>query len=98
MLIKVREIINIKGWKDGSGWQYDQCYSDSIVDVPEEDLAPDSGMDWSWWESNELAQGEDVEVTVSYYPSDCEDLYDAEPIASWSCWESEMPHIKEELT
>ena len=45
--MKVREIITIKGWQDGSGWSYDQCTSDDIIDIG--DKIPDS-IDWDWWE------------------------------------------------
>ena len=42
-LLKVREVITLKGWEDGSGWSYSQCYSDKVVDITESDLKE---IDW----------------------------------------------------
>lgn len=87
--IKVREIITVKGWKDGSGWSYESDYSDKIVEIPSSDLTPDSDMDWSWWEPSDKPDGEDVEITVKYYDLDADPCTD-DPIAEWSTWESEL--------
>lgn len=88
-MTKVREIITINGWTDGSGWNYNQCYSDAIIDVDPGSLTHDADMDWSWWECNDPRDGEDVEITVSYYNLDA-DPTDDDPIAEWSTWESEI--------
>jgi hypothetical protein len=29
-LLKVREVITLKGWVEGSGWSYEQNYGDKI--------------------------------------------------------------------
>ena len=89
--MKVKEIITIKGWVDGSGWQFSQCYSDQVIDVSEDLIAPGAEMDWSWWETNELSGGEDTEITVAYYRPDYDPMFDEdEPLAEWSIWESEL--------
>lgn len=86
---KVREIITIKGWVDGSGWTFSQCYSDQIINVSDDTLKSGATMDWDWWEKNELAEGEDTEITVSYYSVDADPTVDA-PLAEWCIWESEI--------
>lgn len=88
--MKIREVINIKGWVDGSGWSYSQCYSDSIQEVPDGMLTPDAEMDWSWWQFNSREKGRDTEIIVSYYATDVDDITDVEPLAEWSIWESEL--------
>ena len=89
--MKVKEIITIKGWVDGSGWQFSQCYSDQVIDVPEDLTTPGAEMDWSWWELNSRVKGEDTEITVAYYRPDYDPMFDEdEPLAEWSIWESEL--------
>lgn len=88
--MKIREVIMIQGWVDGSGWSYSQCYSDSIGEFSDDMLAPGAEMDWSWWQLNSREKGRDTEITVSYYAADVEDITDAEPLAEWSIWESEL--------
>lgn len=86
-LIKVREVITLKGWQDGSGWSYNQCYSDSIIQVTGTD-----SMDWDWYETDEdypMADGEDIEITVDFYAEDA-DIDDDKPLASYSKWASEI--------
>ena len=54
--MKVREVIKIKEWVDGSGYNYEETYSDKLVDVAaEEDVQGDFG--WDWWEKVEPATG-----------------------------------------
>ena len=66
--MKVREIITIKGWQDGSGWSYDQCTSDDIIDIG--DNIPES-IEWDWWELPEARdESEDVKITVEYFAAD----------------------------
>ena len=35
--MKVREVIKIKEWVDGSGYNYEETYSDKLVDVAAEE-------------------------------------------------------------
>jgi len=88
-LLKVREVITLKGWVDGSGWSYSQVYSDKIIDITEGDL---KSIDWDWYETdsdNPPADGEDTEIIVEFYAEDAEPGYD-EPLASYSKWESDL--------
>ena len=93
--IKVRKIITTREW---TGFDY-KCtdYEDEIVDICEDNLK-DPNMDWSWWEPT----GIDVAVSVKYFPADADiddiDSGDVSPLASWSCWESMMPHYQDALT
>lgn len=88
-MAKVREIITISGWKDGSGYSYTTDYSDQVIDVKDEWLQGGAEMDWSWWEPDEPTEGEDLEITVKYYAPDA-DYATATPIAEYSIWESEL--------
>lgn len=89
--MKVREIITAAGWIDGSGYSYSTKISDQIIDAPDEMLAPDAKMDWSWMEKDELSDGEDTEITVSYYRPDYDPMFDNdEPLATWTIWESQL--------
>ena len=83
--MKVREIITIKCWQDGSGYQYTETYGDKIIDIPES-----YDPDWSWWECEDRPDDQDIEITVAFYPADCDDISDVEPLSSWSVWESEL--------
>ena len=89
--MKVKEIITAAGWIDGSGYSYSTTISDQVIDVPEEMLAPGAKMDWSWMSKDELADGEDCEITVEYYRPDYDPMFDDdEPLATWSIWESQL--------
>ena len=91
-LMQVRETIILKGWVDGSGWSYQQAYSDQVISIVPEQL--NQPMDWSWWETDEVepTDGEDTKIIVRYYNPD-DDLDDAGPIAEFETWESDL--IKE---
>ena len=100
--MKVRQIITIRGWVHGSGWSYCECYDDGdeIIDISPADL--DSKMDFSWWEVDDITKEEaeeaynvaDTLITVEYFPVDIDfdeiSLDDAEPLARWEKWESEI--------
>lgn len=86
-MTKVREIITLSGWVDGSGWSYTQTYSDQIIDVAKVD--PRAEMDWGWWEAGRPIAGQDTQIAVSYYAIDADPTCD-NPLASWSIWESEL--------
>ena len=63
-LLKVREVITLKGWVDGSGWSYNQVYSDKIIDITEGDL---DAIDWDWYETdsnNPPTEGYDTKIIV----------------------------------
>jgi hypothetical protein len=88
-LIKVRQIITLKGWVDGRGWSYRQCYGDEIVDIVESDL---KSMDWDWWETdadNPPEDGGDTKIIVDLYAVDA-DIDEDKPLASYSKWASEI--------
>lgn len=91
-LLKVREVITVKGWIDGSGWSYQETHADQIINIGTEQL--NQPMDWSWWETDEVEQteGEDTKIIVRYYNPD-DDPDEAEPIAEFETWESDL--IKE---
>lgn len=47
--------------------------------------------DWSWWEKSEPAEGIDYQITVKYYRTDYDPMFDDdEPIAEFKTWESEI--------
>lgn len=77
--MKVREIITLRGWQDGSGWSYKETYSDKIVEI-----ADPNSIDWSWWESQTMRAGEDIKIIVEFYS------LEGEPIAKHETWVSEI--------
>ena len=84
---KVREIITLKGWVEGSGWSDSQCYGDSIIETTSVD-----GIDWDWWETDaDIPPSEetDTEIIVDYYAEDA-DIDEDKPLASYSKWASEI--------
>jgi hypothetical protein len=88
-LLKVREVITLKGWKDGSGWSYNQVYSDKVIDITEGDF---KSIDWDWYETSEdnpEDSGEDTEIIVEYYAEDA-DITEDEPLATHKTWESDL--------
>lgn len=91
VMLKVMEIITLKGWVDGSGWNFTQTYSDNIVDVPDVPMTAEE-YDWSWYktpEENPEDNGYDTKIIAEFYAEDAELGYD-EPIVSFSKWESEL--------
>lgn len=88
---KVREVISLRGWVDGSGWSYTETYSDDIVDVADVPMKAEE-YDWSWYETPEEDpddNGVDTKIIVEFYDEDAEPGYD-EPIVTFSKWESEL--------
>lgn len=83
----VREIITLKGWVDGSGWIYSQCYSDSIIEITSFD-----DISFDWWEidvDNLLNYDYDTKIIVDLYSVNA-DISNEEPLASYSKWASEI--------
>lgn len=78
MGMEAREVITLKGWVDGSGWSYEQTYSDKVVKISD----PNS-IDWDWWESSNK-EGEDTMIVVELYS------LDGELIARHEKWASEI--------
>ena len=99
--MKVRQVISISGWVEGSGWSYSDSYDcEDIIEITPADL--DSEMDFSWWEVDDITEEEakeaydeeDTQIIVEYFPVDIDfdeiSLDDAEPLARWEKWESEI--------
>ena len=87
--MKVREVITLKGWVEGSGWSYSQVYSDQVIDITEDDL---KSIDWDWWEidsNNPPTEDEDTKITVDLYAVDA-NIYEDKPLASHTIWASEI--------
>lgn len=83
--MKVREVITIKAWVDGSGYNYEEIYSNKIIDVAGEDDVKDN-FDWNWWEKDSSVNGdEDLRIAVEYYR-----LSDDTMIAKFETWQSEI--------
>jgi hypothetical protein len=89
-LIKVRQVIKLSGWVNGSGWSYkNSVYDDQIIDIDENDL---ENMDWDWWETdadNPPSEGSDTDITVEFYAEDA-DTSEDKPLATHSKWASEI--------
>lgn len=92
--MKVYRIIEVAKWVDGSGFEYSATLESGAVDIVG-DTAEEikDGFDWDWWEKSEqLADGEDLRITVKYYSNPDYDpmLDDDELIAVFETWESEL--------
>lgn len=87
--MKVREVITMKGWVENSGWSYESDYEDHIIEITEDDVC-DFGYGWDWVGAVRPREGEDTQIVVKWYPEDCGDPDDAEPIAIFSKWFSEI--------
>lgn len=85
--MKVREVIEIKGWVDGLGWCYNQVIEDNIIEI---DKLPEDFSDFD----NDFLNGfthngtEDTKVTASYYAVDDTDR--ETPLAHFSEWASDL--------
>jgi hypothetical protein len=89
MKMKVRQIITLKGWIEGSGWSYSDVYDDQVFEI---DAADINSMDWDWWETdadNPPAEEEDTKIIVDLYAEDA-DIDEDKPLASFEKWESEI--------
>ena len=90
--MKVREIITLEGWKDGSGLSYSTTYADHIVDISAEAIS--GPMDWSWWEADEMPEEEDTHIIVRLYRPDYDPLFDDDaPLVEWDVWASELAEV-----
>jgi hypothetical protein len=86
-MLKVREVITLKGWVNGSGWSYSEVYSDQVIDIAESALHE---IDWDWWDAdNPPSEGEDTLIVVDLYAEDA-DISEDKPLASYSKWVSEI--------
>lgn len=88
--MKVREIITLEGWVDGSGISYSTVYDDKITTISEDAL--NSPMDWSWWDAGDkMCDGQDTHIIVRLYRTDYNPMFDNDdPIAEWDVWASEL--------
>jgi hypothetical protein len=87
--MKVREVITLKGWVKGSGWSYNQVYSDQMIDITESDLKE---IDWDWYEidiNNPPTEDEDTKIIVKLYAEGA-DINEDKPLASHTIWASEI--------
>lgn len=83
--MKVREVIKIKEWVDGSGYNYEEIYSDKLVDVDVEEEVQEN-FSWDWWEKDSSVRGnEDLRIIVEYYR-----VSDDTMIARFEAWQSEI--------
>lgn len=88
-LLKVREVITLKGWVESSGWSYSQVYSDEVIDIAEGDLKE---IDWDWYEidsDNQPTEDDDTKIIVDLYAEDA-DIDEDKPLASFEKWASEL--------
>lgn len=87
--MKVRQIITLKGWINGSGWSYEQKYDDQVIEVDENELEV---VEWDWYETGEdnpEDSGCDTEIIVKYYAEDA-DITEDEPLTTHKTWESDL--------
>ena len=87
--MRAREIITLRGWINGSGWSYSQCYGDQVIDITEEAI---KSVNWDWWETDAdtpPTEGEDTLIVVDLYAEDADISEDA-PLASHERWASEI--------
>lgn len=83
--MKVREVITIKEWVDGSGYNYEEIYSNKLIDVAVEEEVQEN-FDWDWWGKDNLVKGnEDLRIIVEYYR-----VSDNTMIAKFEAWQSEI--------
>ena len=86
-LLKVREVITLKGWAKGSGWSYSQVDMDEIVDVVDTDEP-----DWDWYDPDTdtpLRESEDTQIIVEYFAVDADIIRDR-PLKRYEKWASEI--------
>lgn len=81
--MKVRVITELKKWVSGSGYQSTEVYQDETVEV-----TSCNSCDFSFWEPEELPEGEDLEICVKYYRADDEEAL--VPLAEFSKWNNEF--------
>lgn len=96
--MRTREIINVKGWKNGQE-QYDTVYSNEIIDVCGDTKGEVSeyfdraNYEWNWGDFGEsLTEDEDLQFEVCY--CDADEL-EAEPFMVKTIWLSEVIEMME---
>ena len=78
-----QEVITLKGWTDGSGWDFEQVYSTQLVEnIPESLEVGDV------WEAEQKQEGGDTRIVVSYYAEEDEEREN--PLKEFAFWESEL--------
>ena len=82
--MKIREIITVQKWVDGSGFAYGSGIEDQTFDV---ECIPDE-IDWDWWVIDDVVDGEDYLITVCYYAADDKALEHL--LAKFEAWESDL--------
>lgn len=82
--MKVREIITAAAWQDGIGYSYESTIENHIIEIS----GIPAEMDWTWLETDELSDGEDILYTVKWYAVDDDDL--SAPVAEYKTWASEL--------
>lgn len=83
--MKVREVITIKEWVDGSGYNYEEIYSNKLIDVDGEKEVQEN-FSWDWWgKDNSVKGSEDLRIIVEYYR-----VSDNTMIAKFEAWQSEI--------
>ena len=88
-VIKVRQIITLKHWQNGSGWSYEEDYGNEIIKIQESDL---NSIDWDWWVTyEEFPPREDIDtlIIVDFFAEDA-DIDEDMPLATHSKWASEI--------
>jgi len=89
-LLRVREVITLNGWVDGSGWSYSQVFSDKIIDITEDDLKE---IDWDWWEidaDNPPSEERDTQIIVAFYYIEDADIDEYTLLTIHTKWASEI--------
>ena len=84
--MKAIEIVTIKGWQDGCGYTYTSEYA-----VNEIEYEQGAQMDWSWWDVQDLPDGEDVEIICEIYAVDENGDADRSKLLEvYSVWNNEL--------
>lgn len=87
--MKVRSVVTISKWVDGSGYSYTETLEDDIIELVGETVEDIiDNFDWSWWEFEDLPENEDLEITVEYFRPDDDEREDI--LAEFSIWQSEI--------
>jgi predicted nucleotidyltransferase len=91
--MKVKEVIKLEGWIDGSGRSWQDTYAENTIEIKESELPKTANdYDWSWYDlpaEDPEDSGEDTKIIVEFYAEDAEPGYD-EPLAKISKWESDL--------
>ena len=82
------EVITLKHWVDGSGWSHEE-----VFDINDVDEIPESLEVSDVWEADEIQEGGDTQIIVTYYADDDED--EEHPLKEFTFWESDL--FKEEI-